>query len=100
MSKKNTTAGEDQQAARDLLKQREQMLQRVRAVLGLAVEHLATAADGQEENLSDRIASLRQQMRKGIPSPMVVSQLGTASQALAAVRRNRADKRYPPASSL
>jgi diguanylate cyclase len=92
MTKKYSTANDDAQGMRDLLKQREKSLQRVRAVLGLAVEHLASAADGQDENLSDRIASLRQQMRKGVPSPMVVAQLGTASQALAAVRRNRAEK--------
>jgi len=92
MTKNNATTNQDKQGLRDLLKQREKSLQRLRAVLGLAIEHLSTAADGQDENLNDRIANLRLQMQKGIPSPMVVAQLGTASQALAAVRRNRAEK--------
>ena len=78
MTKNNATTNQDKQGLRDLLKQREKSLQRLRAVLGLAIEHLSTAADGQDENLNDRIANLRLQMQKGIPSPMVVAQLGTA----------------------
>lgn len=83
---------ENVDSLRRLLSEREKTLQRVRAVLGLAIGHLSTAAEGQEDMLNERIATLRQQVRNGLPTPATVNQLGLAAQAMSAIRRNRAEK--------
>ena len=83
---------ENVDSLRRLLSEREKTLQRVRAVLGMAIGHLSTAAEGQEDMLNERIAILRQQVRNGLPTPATVNQLGLAAQAMSAIRRNRAEK--------
>lgn len=83
---------QSEQTLRSLLQKREKSLQQVRILLGRAIDHLNVAAEGQDDTLDEVISELRQQMRSGLPTAMLVNQLGASSNTLSTIRRTRAEK--------
>lgn len=85
---------EQVQALQAALKRKEQALAQMRQSLGGTVQHLSTAAEGQDQKLDQTIHELRDHMRRGAaaPSAVLVNQLDLASRAMSAIRRSRAEK--------
>lgn len=75
-----------------LIKQKEKQWGGTREKLEATVEHLAQAAQGQDESLDHLIAELRVNMRNGEPGPVLLNQLETSARSMTGIRRSRAQK--------
>lgn len=77
-----------------VLNKKEQVLGQLRESLDDSLEHLALAAEGQDESLDLIIHELRTQMQgnDGVISNELVLQLESAAKGMVAIRRHRAEK--------